>query len=399
MRLRPVLSLLLLAGTVCAADGPDLNAFRERYRTSMKEYGIVGGSFALVQNHRVLDEERYGYADRETGQKVDENTNYHWGSVTKTLTGIAILQLRDRGLLRLDDPVVKYVPELRAVHDPYGPIDAITIRQLLSHSGGFRSPTWPWGPDQPAHAGEPWVPFEPAKWAQVAAMLPYTEILFPPGSRHSYSNLGVVFLGQVIERLTDDDYEVYIDKNIFKPLRMYDSYFDQAPYFLLKNRSHGYYREHGETKPAAFNFDSGITVSNGGLNSPIPDMVKYLNFLIGGDPDKKDIYEQVLKRSSLEEMWTKQLALESTDPSQGAPARGRDWVGLSFFLHEDGGHLYVGHGGQQGGFISHIFVDPARHGGYLIAFNTDSTAEEPNTQTLDRQLEDFLFAKVFPKLQ
>ena len=107
----------------------------------MKEYGIVGGSFALVQNHRVLDEERYGYADRETGQKVDENTNYHWGSVTKTLTGIAILQLRDRGLLRLDDPVVKYVPELRAVHDPYGPIDAIIMSFSSSSAKGNNKPT------------------------------------------------------------------------------------------------------------------------------------------------------------------------------------------------------------------------------------------------------------------
>jgi CubicO group peptidase (beta-lactamase class C family) len=397
MRFRVSLALALFSGAAVAGGGPDLDAFRTLFRESLEKYGVIGGSFALVSRQHVIDQENFGYANRELGQKAGADNTYHWGSVTKTFTGIAIMQLRDRGLLKLDDPVVKYVPELRAVHDPFGAIDAVTIRQLMSHSAGFRSPTWPWGPDQPSHAGQAWVPFEPTKWTQVAAMLPYTEILFPPGTRHSYSNLGVVFLGQIIERLSGDDYEVYIDKNIFKPLEMHASYFDRSPYFLLPHRAQGYFLEGGKVTPAPFNFDSGITVSNGGLNSPIADMVKYLSFLAGG-PSRKEIYDQVLKRSSLDEMWTRQLPLKSTDPSQGAPSPGTDWVGLSFFLHEDHDHLYAGHGGQQGGFISHIFVDPARQSGYAIAFNTDSTAEAPNTQTLDREIEDYLFAHVFPRL-
>ncbi|MGA2597251.1 MAG: serine hydrolase domain-containing protein [Bryobacteraceae bacterium] len=380
--------LFLLSTTAAgAATPPELDAFLNMYRAGLKKYGIVGSSFALIQNGEVVSREYYGDAVRETGRKVDENTTFHWASITKTFTGIAIMQLRDRGMLQLDDPVVKYVPELRAIHDPYGPVEAITIRQLMTHSAGFRSPTWPWSGDKP------WEPFEPTKWSQIVAMLPYTEVLFPPGSKHSYSNLGVVFLGQIIERLTDDDYEVYIDKNILKPLEMYRSYFDQSPYYLLKNRAAGYYQAGGAIKAAPFNFDSGITVSNSGLNAPIPDMLKYLRFLIG-DP-KNEIYEQVLKRESLEEMFRKQLPLTSTDPSQGKPAAGRDWVGLSFFLHEDGGRLYVGHGGQQGGFISHFFVDVAGRSAYIVAFNTDITDGLPNTQTLDGEISDFLIHKIF----
>ena len=82
----------------------------------------------------------YGLADAERNRPVDEETIYHWASITKTLTGIAIMQLRDRGLLSLDDPVIKYVPELRAAHNPYGDMSEITIRQLMSHSAGFRNP-------------------------------------------------------------------------------------------------------------------------------------------------------------------------------------------------------------------------------------------------------------------
>lgn len=394
---RRVLTAFCLAISLSsAATIPALDKFiKEDFGNWLRRYGIIGAGFALVHDHHVVAQRFLGEADRETGQKIGENTTFHWASITKTFTGIAIMQLRDRGLLQLDDPAVKYIPELRAVHDPFGPIDAVTIRQLLSHSAGFRSPTWPWGPDQPAHADQPWVPFEPTEWSQLVAMLPYTEIQFPPGSRHSYSNLGIVFLGQIIERLSGDDYEVYIDKNILKPLEMYASYFDRSPYFLLKHRSHGYVLENSKIQAAPFNFDSGITVSNGGLNAPIPDMVKYLNFLLG-DPARAEIYGQVLKRSSLQEMWTKQLPLESTDPSQGIPAPGKDWVGLCFFLHEAGGRIYVGHGGQQGGFISHIFLDPQSGSGYVVSFNTDTTGKDPNTQTLDREIADYLFRSVFP---
>jgi CubicO group peptidase (beta-lactamase class C family) len=73
-------------------------------------------------------------------------------------------------------------------------------------------------------------------------MLPYTHIAFSPGTRWSYSNLGYVFLGQIIQRLTGDDFEVYIDKNILKLLGMTDSYFDRSPYFLESHVSASYLR-------------------------------------------------------------------------------------------------------------------------------------------------------------
>ena len=381
----PLCALAALTFFCCiATSGTDSwESFRQVYRSSLRKFGVMGSSVEVIAGDRAIFRDVYGEANSEKRQAVDENTTFHWASITKTFTGIAIMQLRDHGKFQLDDPVVKYVPELRMIHDPYGPVEAITIRQLMSHTAGFRSPTWPWG------AGKDWEPFEPTKWSQIVAMLPYTELLFAPGTRHSYSNLGVVFLGQIIERLSGDDYEVYVDKNILKPLRMYASYFDRSPYFLLKNRAEGYLRENGSLKAAPFNFDSGITVSNSGLNSPFPDMIRYLDFLIGVG-GQGDLYAEVLKRTSLEEMFGKQMAITSTDPSQTASGGQADWVGLSFFLHEADGRLYVGHGGQQGGFISHFYVDPKRKLGYLIVFNTDSSDHDTDTQTLDRELRDDL---------
>jgi CubicO group peptidase (beta-lactamase class C family) len=75
------------------------------------------------------------------------------------------MQLRDRGLLALDDPVVKYVPEVR-IHNPFGDVSQITIRRLMSHSAGLRASTWPWGGDRP------WQPFEPTEWSQLRGGAP-----------------------------------------------------------------------------------------------------------------------------------------------------------------------------------------------------------------------------------
>ncbi|HJU61960.1 MAG TPA: serine hydrolase domain-containing protein, partial [Candidatus Binatia bacterium] len=205
------------------------------YRTLLKQHGIVGSSLVVLHDGVVVAEDYVGLANEEKGWPVDRDTIYHWASNTKTLTGIAIMQLRDRGLLSLDDPVTKYIPELRKVHNPFGSMDAITIRHLMTHSAGFRSATWPWG-------GEPWHPHEPLHWSQLEAMFPYTEILFEPGKEFRYSNPGVVFLGRIIELLTTDDYEVYIDKNIFSPLEMHRSYFDNTPYYLSRHKAQGYTR-------------------------------------------------------------------------------------------------------------------------------------------------------------
>lgn len=348
--------------------------FKTFYEQQLKQAGIVGSSFVFLEDNKILAEDFYGAANLEKNQTVDENTIYHWASNTKQFTGIAIMQLRDRGLLKLDDPVIKYLPELAAVHNPYGKMSEITIRQLMNHSAGFRNPTFPY------KNGKDWQPFEPQTYSQVEAMLPFTEILFKPGSKFSYSNLGIVFLGQVIERLTLDDYEVYVDKNILKPLEMYRSYFDATPYHLLKYRSHSYYIENGKRTTGRFDANSGITVSNSGLNSPLPDMIKYLNFFIG-DATKKEIYDGILKRSSLEEMWN--ATISAPLDANGNVGFTTD-IGLIFFLDKSGGETYLGHGGDQNGFISYIEFNPKKRTASILIFNTniilpDNTPLEKDT--------------------
>jgi len=371
----------LFAQTKSPATPQEIKSF---YEEGLRRNGIVGSSLILVRNGEVVLHDNYGR--QSDAEPVDDNTTYHWASVTKTFTGIAIMQLRDRGLLSLDDPLIKYLPALSAVHDAYGPISAITIREAMSHSSGFRDATWPW-------RDADWQPFEPMQWSQIVAMLPYTDIKFQPGTRYSYSNLAVVFLGEIIERISGDQFEVYMQKNIFRPLGMDRSYYDRSPYTLLKYRSHSWDLKDGRLTEDPFNFNTGITRANGGLNAPLPDMLKYIQFLIG-DLAHQAEYDAILKRSSLEEMWRPVVPVTPDDdfPSrQGA----HDEVAESFFVHTDGTLKLIGHPGWQNGFRSQINIDPATRSAYIVDYNTDAEDAKQNTRSFNIELRDYLIDNFF----
>lgn len=378
--------MVLVAGALAqlpSKTSADLKAF---YEAGLQQHGIVGSSLVLIDHGQVVFRDMHGFQNLETKQPIDENTTFHWASISKTFTGVAIMQLRDRGLLSLDDPIVKYVPEIAKAHDPYGPISAITIRQAMSHSAGFRDPTWPW-------RDQPWQPFEPTEWSQLVAMMPYTSVDFSPGSKFSYSNLAVVFLGEIIEHLSGDNYAVYMEKNILRPLGMAHAYYDRSPSTLLKYRSHSYQLEKGKTSELDFNFDTGITRSNGGLNAPIDDMIKYLNFLVGGTTRQSE-YDAILKRPSLEEMWKPLLPVPVNEdfPSR---AGAHDSVASSFFVHEDHGLRLIGHMGWQNGFIGHIYFDPAQKKAYIVNYNTEALDPQQNTRKLNEELRDWLIDHFF----
>jgi CubicO group peptidase (beta-lactamase class C family) len=357
------------------------------YHQRVQDSGIVGSSLMFVQGGRVVHKAFEGYQERETKRPVDDDTIYHWASVTKTFTGVAIMQLRDRGLLSLDDPAVKYVPELRQVHNPFGDMSQVTIRHLMTHSAGFRSGTWPWGGDQP------WHPFEPTRWEQVVAMFPYTELLFKPGTEYRYSNPGVIFLGRIIELLSGDDYEVYITKNIFMPLGMTRSFFDRAPYHLVAHRSHSYVATDEGVTEQRFDFDSGITVSNGGLNAPLGDMAKWLAFLIGG-PEAPGEQDAILKRASIDEMFTPRIRALDGEGGSGQDVQ----AGLSSFIERHGGVELVGHSGDQNGFISHLYIHRPSASGYIVSFNTDVSSKRDarhTTRAVDNDLRDAIIRELF----
>lgn len=342
-------------------------SFTQLFDSASHADSIVGAAVLVMRDGHVLAHHEYGWGDRARGQRVTERTIFHYGSITKTLTAIAIMQLRARGRLTLDDRVTSYIPELRQVHDPYGSMDSITIRMLMSHSAGFQNPTWPY------KQGLPWEPFEPTTWSQLVAMMPYQELLFKPGLRYSYSNPGFIYLARIIEGLTDDPWETYVQKNILSPLGLTRSYFNTTPYYLAADRSANYTLMHDSAgrefvRDNGREFDPGITIPNGGWNAPLADLATYLAFLMNathGDTAAQRLYDTVLPHADFAEMW-KPLFRTDSGPPENA-----EYMGLSFFILPRGNETIVGHTGSQAGFISFMYFNPATKAAIVAAFNTD----------------------------
>ncbi|HET9982772.1 MAG TPA: serine hydrolase domain-containing protein [Longimicrobiales bacterium] len=376
---------ILLGAAPLAAQRPPVpgwSDFTRRFDAYADSGRIVGASALLVRDGRIAARHHFGFADRARNQRVDDNTLFHYGSITKTLTAISVLQLRDRGRLALGDPIVRWVPELRQVHDPYGAIDSVTLRMLLSHSAGFQNPTWPYT------SGKAWEPFEPTTWNQLVAMMPYQELHFRPGSRFGYSNPGYIYLARVIEQLSGDPWEAYVQKNIFTPLGLGRSYFGATPYWLAADRSNNYsvlrdsagkeaIRENGR------DFDPGITIPNGGWNAPLEDLATYALFLLGetgGDAARARRYDIVLPRATLQEMWRPVVPTDST---------GTQSLGLGFFILRSGADTFVGHTGSQAGFRAFLWLNPAKRAAAIAVVNTEN--ENPGAfPTLGRMQEAML---------
>jgi len=329
---------------------------------------IVGGAMVFVRDGRVAAWHGHGMADRERRQPVTEATLFHYGSITKTLTAVGIMQLRDRGLLSLDDPVTRWIPELRQLHDAYGAMDAVTIRMLLSHPSGLQDPTWPWT------RGRTWEPFEPTRWEQLVSMMPYQELRFAPGSRYGYSNPGFIYLARIIELITGDPYQAYVYKNIWTPLGMGRSYFGATPWFLAADRSNNYTVDRdsaGVVRVRANGraFGPGITIPNGGWNAPLADLVTWAAFLTGaagGDASRARLYDGLLSHRSLEEMWRPVAPVGDGSPES---------MGLSFFSRTRGGRRLIGHTGSQAGFRAFLYFDPETRVAVIGAVNTSSSVD------------------------
>jgi CubicO group peptidase (beta-lactamase class C family) len=388
------LAIALLAGATALApcvaapspaDTARWAAFTQKFDALSDADQIVGAGIVWVRDGHMVAHHEHGYADRAHGVPITPQTIYHYGSITKTLTAIAIMQLRDRGRLSLDDRITRYIPELRQVHDPFGSMDAITLRMLLSHSAGFQDPTWPY------KQGKPWEPFEPTTWNQLLAMMPYQEIAFEPGSRYSYSNPAFIYLARVIEQLTGDPWESYVQKNIFNPLGLTRSYFRTTPYYLAADRSHNYTRLKDQSglevvQDNGADFDPGITIPNGGWNAPLGDLATYLAFLTNathGDPAVQKLFDTVLPHSSLTQMW--QPLYPTTDDGSSVH---EDSVGMSFFTVRQGQTTFVGHTGNQAGFRAFMFLNPVTGAGVVAAFNTDSDLPSGTEPSAFQQIRD-----------
>ena len=318
---------------------------------AQRAYGRIPGiSAAIVHRDETLWSGGFGSADVESGRPANAETLYSICSISKLFTSIAILQLRDEGKLRLDDPVGSHLPWFR-LKTAQGEGD-VTIEGLLTHSSGL--------PQEPEYAYWSAPDFAMPTREEIIAKSGSIEALYAPEKHHQYSNLGFELLGEIVASKSGEPYADYVRKSILGPLSLAST----TPYLPEAERGKrfatGYASldREGRRAPIPFFTMKGVDAA-AGFASDADDLARFaswqLRLLAGGGKD-------VLKATTLAEM----QRIHWVEPDFETL-----W-GLGFRIWKNDDVFLPGHGGSCPGFRSAVLVGPAAGVGTVLLSNAQS---------------------------
>jgi CubicO group peptidase (beta-lactamase class C family) len=330
--LRRIAISFLLVGLCLAQDNiPRMDQVVQAY-VDNKQFM---GSALVARDGKVLFSKGYGFANLEWEVPNSPTAKFRLGSITKQFTAACILLLEERGKLKVDDLVKKYMPDAPAAWDK------VTVFNLLTHTSGI--PNFTGFPD---YASTEAIPTTPEK---LVARFRDKPLEFEPGEKWNYSNSGYVLLGYLIEKISQQSYSQFVQENIFTPLGMKDSGYDSNS-AVIPHRASGYVPgERGVTN--AGYIDMSIPLSAGGLYSTTEDLLRWEQGLMGG---------KLLAPASLQKMTT--------------PFKNDYAFGLA--VHTANGHKVIEHGGGIEGFNTSLAYYPEDKLTVVVLANLNGQAPE-----------------------
>jgi CubicO group peptidase (beta-lactamase class C family) len=318
---RRVSAIAILVLLPCAhAQSPssqDPTARMQQVIQSSVDNKTFMGSVLVEKDGKFLINEGYGSADLEWKIPNSPTVKFRLGSVTKQFTAASILLLEERGKLKVEDPVSKYMPDAPAAWEK------ITIYNLLTHTSGIPNFT-----SFPEYGPTEWKDTNPT---ELVARFRDKPLDFEPGSKFSYSNSGYVLLGYLLEKISGQTYGEFLQQNIFTPLGMADSGMDSTT-AILPQRAQGYQPSANGIRHAGYT-SMTIPFSAGALYSTTGDLLKWEQGLFGG---------KVLSPASLTKM---------TTPF-------KDDYAFGLFVRTNDGHKLITHGGGIEGFNTSLNFYP-----------------------------------------
>lgn len=328
---------------------------------------LPGASIGVVREGRLAWTLGLGHADLTTRRVPDERTLYRVASITKTFTASAILQLRDDGSVRLDDPVVRFIPELTAVRNPFGPIEDITIRRLLMHTSGLQGEE---PSDDPDVVGEHLA-------AEIAGLLDRVVVAIPPETSHKYCNLGYILLGLVVERVSRRSYVGYVRRSLTRPLGLDATTFD--PFRRLAGRvatgyDAGMFSD--DLRPAR-RIPTDRWLADGGLWSSVEDLAMWILQQFRREDRHVRGKGQVLDGRTLREMHRPSYLTDST---------WKEAQGLGWYAVRRDTCVLTGHSGALDGFRSNISFSLADELGAVVLLNGMAKASDLSFALLEQIL-------------
>lgn len=314
---------LSAAQTVRAQSSSTTTAVTDYVKAEMQRQHIPGLSLLVIKNDKIIRAEGFGFANVELQVPVKSESVFQSGSVGKQFTATVVMMLVEEGKIGLDDPLTKYFPDAPATWKD------VTVRELLSHTAGFG--------DYPKKFNyrKDWTEGEELK------LIESIPLAYPPGTSWAYSNFGYVTLGILIHRVTGEFYGDFLQQRIFQPLGM-DSTRIISEADIVPNRSAGYRLVKGELKNQEWVSPVVNTTADGSLYFTTLDLAKW---------DAALYTEKLLKRSSLDLMWTP-VKLKNGQPNKGH-------YGFGWFIDDRKGHRCIHHDGSWQGFETAIdrYVD------------------------------------------
>jgi len=295
-------------------------------RAQMREQNIPGVSLAVMRDGKIIKATGYGLANVELNVPVTPKSIFQSGSIGKQFTATAVMMLVEDGKVGLDDSITKYFPEAPPTWKP------ITIRHLLTHTSGLPDV---WGQtEQDAYTKG--IVDSRRDYTEDELLQRYVKLQpqFQPGDQWEYCNLGYQLLGFLIHRVTGKFHADFIRERIFLPVGM-DTARIISESDIVPNRSSGYVMVKGELKNQGWIAPSLNTTADGSYYMTVLDLAKW---------DAALYTEKVLKKSSLEQMWTP-AKLNSGKPYPYP-------YGFGWDINRANGHRVVWHtGGNQGFYV------------------------------------------------
>jgi serine-type D-Ala-D-Ala carboxypeptidase/endopeptidase len=253
------------AQSTAEAPAADFAALDASFAKWMEEAHVLGLVWGVVKDGKLVHVKAFGVQELDGRRPVTPDTAFRIASMTKAFTGYSILKLRDEGRLRLDDPVAKYVPEVKAW------ASAITVDDLLHHTAGFVTDD-PWGDRQ-----------QPLPEAEFTKMLkagvPFTTAR---GSRYEYSNFGYALLGRIVTNASKQDYAKRVEATVLQPLGMNDTRYEVRD--VPEARLAKGYRWENEAWMIEPTMAHGAFGAMGGLVTTANDYAKWIGYLLSAWP-------------------------------------------------------------------------------------------------------------------
>ncbi len=316
---------------------------------------VPGMVAAVVTRDGLAWSKAYGIRNVVTRDPVTTETLFRIGSITKVVTALAVLQLRDAGKLDLDAPVSTWIADLAAVTAPTTDSPPITLRHLMTHMSGL--------PREP-QLDDPYGRQHEVTEPELLASLHHTRLDTSPGTTWAYSNLGAALEGLVIARASGQPYAAYTTEHLLRPLGMMTATFDRAA-IPDATRATSYTRnKNGEAVLPAIQLREGATAARGQLYASVQDMARLAIFELQAWPPRDDADPGPVRRSTVRE----------SQRTEGPFAPGPHTKGAAWFLDTTPKGNIVSHGGAGEGFMSELWISTDANLAFVLMINDDDAA-------------------------